>query len=242
MSWFATLQAQPWFSTVQNEFATYAPSVSPALWEGELLSEDSSLNPAQEDYLNSGHFGLFQENASFPTTVGLPAATTAQLQNPAYNAYVAALAMQKAIANSGQTSLVGQVQALEQAGWPGAISTGETSTRVANVEQILNADGGAGAGTGSGSYGGYDWSNPEWLNPLDRNSWMGGNAGAQQIGKQIGSAEDAIPNAITGAFGNLGQTLLIGGLITGLLAGGFWLLVSSVNAGKDAPMPVPVPV
>jgi hypothetical protein len=235
VSFLARLQAEPWYSDVADEFASVAPDVPAPLWQGEILSEDSALDPTQQDYLHSGHFGLFQENADFPTSVGLPPATTAQLQNPEYNAYVAALRMEQALKQTGASTFTTQVEALEQAGWPGAVSSGETSTRVANVNQIVseasgNQDSIAGI-VGSGNLAGII---PGIGALIQGKGWNSANQAARSANS---SANAGLATAAT----SLGQSIFVGGAIIAFIAGGFALLAASVSSGSGS-RPVPVPV
>lgn len=238
MSFFATLQAQPWFNDVASEFAQLAPDVPSALWQGELESEDATLNPAQQDYKLSGHWGLFQENQGFPTTVGLPAASVAQLQDPKYNAYVAAIAMENAIKKSGATTLEAQVEALERAGWPGTVDAGETATRVANVQSILTAQGGNPAtmptvnfGTGIGPLAGLI---PGIGALIQGKGWDAANEAAKKTNAAVVAGQGGgLDSAIT----SLEQNLLVGGIIIAGITGGFLLLGNSMGA-KAVPVPV----
>lgn len=212
-TWLQSLDSQPWYQSVSTIFAQ-APDVPKEVWLGTLAVEDNSLDPTAQDYLHSGHYGLFQENANFPTTVGLPAATPAQLQSPTYNAQVAALAMEVAIKNSGATTTQGYVQALENAGWPGTnASADETAKRVAAIDAIYAAEGTA---------------------PPD------GSTTATGATSSTGNAAiDAIlgPNA-----GNELKEFAVGfvvvGVIGAVIAGGFLLLGNSVGAKPPAVVPV----
>ena len=231
MSWLDTLKSQTWFNNVASEFAQLAPHVPTAVWEGEILSEDASLDPAQQDYKKSGHWGLFQESTAFPTTVGLPAATVAQLQSPEYNAYIAALAMEKALKSAGTSDTTAQIQALERAGWPGAVSDVETSTRVANVNQIIAAGGGSPSSTPT--------SRGPWWDPM--------NGPLNPFGNSYPSNQQAVNNSdlsksIASGVQSLETNLLVGGIIVGVLTGGFLLLGNSMSDGHGTQLPVPVPV
>jgi hypothetical protein len=251
MSWFQTLQAQPWFSDVSTEFSQLAPDVPTYLWEGEILSEDSSLNPAQQNSGGAPYYGLFQEGVQFPTTVGLPATTVAQLQNPEYNAYYAALAMEKALRNMPPgASLEQQVQLLETAGWPGAVSSAETASRVANVNQVITAQGGTPAASstapnlgtipgiiGSGNLAGVI---PGIGALIQGKGWNAANQAAAAANSTAKANLD--PLGLQSAVAQLGQNLLIGGIIIAGITGGFLLLSNSMQSSQGGGMPVPVPI
>lgn len=243
MSFLAQLQSQPWYSDVAGEFASLAPDVPAALWQGELLTEDSSLDPTAQDYKKLGHWGLFQESTAFPTTVGLPSATVPQLQNPQYNAEVAALAMEQAIKSSGATTFTAMVTALEKAGWPGATSAADLQTRLTNVGEIVSESGTPTPANCPAGVPGWlcsaIWSVPSPFSNGKVGPAAGPNANAQALNDIPGAIQNATNQV--GAFAQQAtQAILIGGIIVAVLGGGFLLL--SQSAGVQAPMPVPVPV
>jgi hypothetical protein len=203
-TWIAQLESQPWFTGVAQTFETMAPNVPTSVWEGELYVEDSSLSPTIEDYANSGHYGLFQEDAAFPTSVGLPTASTQQLQDPSYNAYVAAQAMEQAVQNNGAQTTTQIVTALQKAGWPGASPpAGDLQTRLAAVNAIASGQ------------------NPAPITPPSTSGSSTSTSGSDDSDwvSQVGT--------IVQSFA---KNLLIGGVLLGVLAGGFYLLAASIGA------------
>lgn len=252
MSWLQTLQAQPWFSDVSAEFSQLAPDVPTYMWQGTILSEDSSLNPAQQNSGGAPYYGLFQEGVSFPTTVGLPAATVEQLKTPEWNAYYAALAMEQALKNVPHgASLETMVIALEKAGWPGAVSSDETATRVANVNQVITAQGGSiassyppGSIPGIISGGNLAGVIPGIGALIQGKGWDAANKAAESANAAAKAANAGIGGDIQAAAAQLGQSLLIGGIIIAGITGGFLLLANSMKSdgGGGGGMPVPVPI
>jgi|SRR5579875_1650160 len=250
ITWQQKLQSQTWYQDVADTFTQIAPSVPTEVWQGELEIEDSSLDPTAQDYLHSGHWGLFQESQTFPTTVGLPAASVQELQDPRYNAKVAAIAMQRAIQNSGATTYPQMVQALQEAGWPGTPApAGDLEARVAAIAALAGGNGPTASSAPTST------SRPSWCdNPLDLRNYAPGPWSnwqfpsivcdvkpavahvQQQVQQQVQQTSGDVGAAIQSGVANLGKMLLVGGVILGMLAGGFYLLAASVGSAPAPPI------
>jgi len=226
--WLSQLQAQSWYPSVDAIFAQYAPDVPVEAWEGELYDEDSSLSPTAEDYLNSGHYGLFQENATFPTSVGLPAASTSELESPTYNAYVAALAMEQAYKKYTPTTWEGLIESFQAAGWPGFSSASDAQMndlqqRFDDIASIFTQE--------------NNQPPASLTTALPTSSTSSADSGPFA---GIQNAISGLTSSLQSAVGTIGTDLLVGGVIVALIAGGFALMSSSL--GVKAPSAVPVPV
>jgi hypothetical protein len=216
-----TLQSQPWFADVAQQFKTLAPDVAPALWESTILSEDANLNTAQPG--DGGlAIGLFQEHPDFNAPAGT-LWSTLQRSNPATAAAIAAPVMERALQETGTigSSLSTQLKQIEKYGWNGSLS--EDPQRQENLAAILAQGAPTSAGatstpasssTPSGVMGHTLYG--------DLQNFFGG------ANPLKGTLLD--PTVATQFETSVGNQLLIGGILLAMLSGGIALMSASVKS------------
>lgn len=147
-NFLAQLEAQPWFAPVAKIFEN--AGVPAPIWESTIAVEDPSLDPYAANIdpsTGDNSHGLFQINIA-GTLAEDGARVAAALGSPEQQAQFSASAMGAAVASlpSGAT-LAQQLQAVENAGWPGDLS--QDAQRQAALQSITSPSAPSGSAVGA---------------------------------------------------------------------------------------------